>query len=362
MAGSAVAGNVSTGSSGAAVGFSMGGFGAAGGTSSFVTVTNSSSIQTLADDSIGIFAQSLGGGGGNGGFSVAGGITTGSAATTVDLSIGGFAGAGGNSGNVILTNSGSSIYTQGIGSTGLMAQSVAGGGGNGGFSVAGSVSAGTNVNFSLGGFGGTGGDAGTVTVNNSSSIMTSGTNSAGIFAQSLGGGGGAGGFSVAAGISTGTGAKAQVNVSIGGFWRRRRQTASTVTVTNSGSSIYTEGDYSRGILAQSLGGGGGDGGFSVAGGISNSPDVNLSIGGSGSSGGNGMEVDVDSSSNITTHGYDSQGIFAQSVGGGGGDGGFSIAGGITKSGTSVSVSIGGFGGGGGCGGMHAGQDGGDHRH
>ena len=121
----------------------------------------------------------------------------------------------------------------------------------------------------------------------------------------------------------------------------------TVTVTNSGSDIYTQGDYSRGILAQSLGGGGGDGGFSVAGGISNSPNVNLSVGGSGSSGGDGMEVDVDSSSNITTHGYDSQGIYAQSVGGGGGDGGFSIAGGITKSGTSVSVSIGGFGGGGG---------------
>ncbi|TGV77084.1 hypothetical protein EN801_037170, partial [Mesorhizobium sp. M00.F.Ca.ET.158.01.1.1] len=53
---------------------SLGGTGASAGTSEKVFVNNSGKIDTGGDLSNGIFAQSVGGSGGNGGFSVAGGL------------------------------------------------------------------------------------------------------------------------------------------------------------------------------------------------------------------------------------------------------------------------------------------------
>src|SRR5678815_2668669 len=97
-------------------------------------------------------------------------------------------------------------------SYGLFAQSVGGGGGNGGFAIAGAISDGPNANFALGGNGGTGANSDTVFVNSATSIATRGNDSHGIFAQSLGGGGGSGGFAVAAGIST----QGAVNAALGG--------------------------------------------------------------------------------------------------------------------------------------------------
>jgi len=341
--GFSVVGNGSGGDTGA-VGFSMGGSGTAAGSGGAVTVINSSIISTEGNDSFGILAQSLGGGGGSGGFSVTGGIAT--TGTTVDASVGGKAGGGGGAGNVILTDTGLIIMTQGDRSSALVAQSIGGGGGSGGFSVAGGISQSTSVNFSMGGKGGAGGSAGTVTLSASSTIITGGTNSHGILAQSVGGGGGNGGFSVAAGITTGTQAAASVNASVGGYGGVAGS-GSSVNVTSSGSSISTAGFHSYGILAQSVGGGGGDGGFSVAGGISQSPTVDFSLGGSAGAAGNGGIVNVDSSSNIITTGNNAYGIFAQSLGGGGGSGGFSVAGGISKGTTAITVSIGGSGGAGG---------------
>ena len=88
-------------------------------------------------------------------------------------------------------------------------------------------------------------------------------------------------------------------------------------------------DRSYGLLAQSVGGGGGDGGFSVAGGISTGPG-RLGLGGSGGVAGRGNAMWTVTSSAITTHGQDSHGLFVQSVGGGGGSGGFSVAGGLAS--------------------------------
>ncbi len=56
---------------------------------------------------------------------------------------------------------------------------------------------------------------------------------------------------------------------------------------------------------------------------------------------------VTSTSQITTRGNDSHGLFAQSVGGGGGSGGFSVAGSINVGGGSVGAALGGSGDGGG---------------
>ena len=92
-----------------------------------------------------------------------------------------------------------------------------------------------------------------------------------------------------------------------------------VSVTTSGGLIKTEGDQSAGILAQSIGGGGGTGGgsFSMQGSIGGTAGVNASaaIGGTGGGGGSAGSVTVNSGSSILT-GFLSYGIFAQSLGGG----------------------------------------------
>src|SRR5690606_38278339 len=87
--------------------------------------------------------------------------------------------------------------------------------------------------------------------------------------------------------------------------------------------LYTLGDDASGIFAQSLGGGGGDGGGAVAGGAF----LSLAMGGSGGPGGDGKQVLVTSHAEaaIVTAGRRAYGIHAQSLGGGGGSGGYAIS-------------------------------------
>ena len=80
-------------------------------------------------------------------------------------------------------------------------------------------------------------------------------------------------------------------------------------------------------------------------------DLSVSVGGVGGIGGTAGHGHVDNFGNITARGGSSRGIFAQSVGGSGGDGGFSFAG--TFAGQQAkegAVTVGGFGGDGGAGG------------
>ncbi|MGC4014163.1 MAG: autotransporter outer membrane beta-barrel domain-containing protein [Luteolibacter sp.] len=339
--GFSIAGGISTGP---AVSFSMGGNGAGGGAAGTVTVNSNANITTHGGDSHGILAQSVGGSGGSGGFSVAGSISTGSAG--ISASIGG-KGAGGGDGMKVTVGDTSAIsgliQTEGDNSYGVLAQSVGGGGGDGGFSIAGGLSSSAAINFSLGGSGGGAGEGGMVVLNSAASVKTLGTYSHGLFAQSLGGGGGSGGFSITGGASSSSGA---VGASIGGSGGGGGL-AKLVTLTSTGAAIITTKDHSDGIHAQSIGGGGGDGGFSIAGGISSKAAVNFSLGGSGGTAGAGGDVIVTSSTSISTSGNDSHGIFAQSVGGGGGSGGFSVTGSISTDGTAIGASLGGTGGAGG---------------
>ena len=321
----------------ASVNLAMGGNAKDGGNGGSVLVTNASIIVTSNSSSHAIFAQSVGGGGGSGGFSVAGSLSASSGA--VSASLGGTGGGGGSASNVVVKTTGVNIMTYGGRSYGVLAQSVGGGGGDSGFSVAGSISKSASVSLSLGGSGGPASTAGTVNVESSSAILTMGNDSHGLFAQSVGGGGGSGGFSVAGSISA---ESAAVGASIGGSGGSGGN-AGAVRVTSSGQ-IDTFGDHSDGILAQSIGGGGGDGAFSVAGGISKGPSLNFAIGGSGGNGGSGGAVSVTSASNVATRGKVSMGILAQSVGGGGGSGGFTISGSISKDSGGLSFSLGGAGG------------------
>ena len=88
-----------------------------------------------------------------------------------------------------------------------------------------------------------------------------------------------------------------------------------ITVTNSGS-ITTEDDLSFGIHAQSIGGGG-KGGATTAkpGAIST---FSIAIGGNGGASGSGGTVMVTNTGPLVTQGNDAIGIVAQSIGGGGG--------------------------------------------
>ncbi|MBN9361173.1 autotransporter outer membrane beta-barrel domain-containing protein [Devosia sp.] len=326
--------------------FAVGGRGGSGGGSDIVKVFNSGSIITHQAGAIGIFAQSVGGGGGNGGNAYSGGLT-------VSVAVGGNGGLGGNGGQVVINDTtdvnllqSATISTTGAGAHGIQAQSVGGGGGNGGLAVAVALDPTFAAGVAMGGKGDHGGAGNTVVVNEKGTITTTGVQAYGIFAQSVGGGGGNGGGAVAAAASGGY----SLSVSLGGSGGGGGS-ANSVTV-NALGSIETTGNLSHAILAQSVGGGGGSGGFSVAvtgGAMSGS----VSLGGDGSTAGNGSTVTVNTAgidaTNMTIHtgGDGAHGIFAQSVGGGGGNGGFAAS--AALGGGAVSVGLGGSGAGGGKG-------------
>jgi hypothetical protein len=305
----------------------IGGQGGPGGSGGNVTVINSGMMQISGEQSVGIFAQSVGGGGGNGGDAITLGVGQ---ASFFSLAIGGKGGGGGAGGTVAVANSGV-ISVTGVSATGILAQSVGGGGGNGGDASTSGQSPVVNIAVSLGGSGGGGGAGGAVTVDNSGSIAMSGTRARGIFAQSVGGGGGSGGDASATAVSSGA-ANVPVSlalaVSVGGS-AEAGGSGGTVTVNNLATgNITTAGDRAYGIQAQSIGGGGGSGGSATAsasssvsadGGIS--IPISVAVGGSGGLGGPGGTVIVANNGAISTGGPRAYGLFAQSVGGGGGDAG-----------------------------------------
>jgi hypothetical protein len=88
-----------------------------------------------------------------------------------------------------------------------------------------------------------------------------------------------------------------------------------VNVENTGS-ITTSGAGSIAIVAQSIGGGGGLGGTGAVG-----EDGEIGVGGRGGAAGNGGMVTVTQTGDIATSGVAAHGVLAQSIGGGGGYGG-----------------------------------------
>jgi hypothetical protein len=329
-----------------------GGVAAAGGT---VTLNISDLIKTSGERSNGVLAQSIGGGGGNGGNSTSSG-------PTFNLTIGG-SGSGGGSGGAINAFSGGTIQTDGDHSAGLVLQSIGGGGGNGGAAY-GTAKEGVipiiAVQVSLGGTaagGGGGGPIGLVsgeTTTNSGAISTSGADSAGILAQSIGGGGGTGGPS--GGDATASAGPTipglGIIISTGGSGGDG-EPGGSITIGNAGL-IATSGAGSRGIVAESIGGGGGDAGIDDATSAAafNQKSINITIrrGGTAGLGGSGGSIDQEANSGlIVTTGADSDAMLAQSVGGGGGTGG--AGDGTSVSGTiSATVLLGATGGNGGGGG------------
>ncbi|MDH2309832.1 autotransporter outer membrane beta-barrel domain-containing protein [Methylobacterium brachiatum] len=353
---------------------SLGGNGAEGGNGGAVSVENGGTIVTRGIGSHGILAQSIGGGGGQGGLSFAEATNK----TNLTATLGGTGGSGNTGGTVKILNTGS-VATLEDAAYGLYAQSIGGGGGNG---VAGSVTnssanKGLTLNLTVGGSGGTGANGRWVRVENRGSVTTSGAEAHAVVAQSIGGGGGS--FSVpsagtddektdTAAAENGTAASAkgasegksetgaakksggksdaqaladallsaldieriappekptQVSeksgsLTLGGSGRMAGD-GGIVTVVQSGT-IATSGFGAVGILAQSIGGGGGL--ASVAAGPGGHK-YTFGIGGAGGASGNGGPVTVSlaAGAQVSTTGDAAPALLLQSIGGGGGYGG-----------------------------------------
>ncbi|QTL03169.1 autotransporter outer membrane beta-barrel domain-containing protein [Aquabacter sp. L1I39] len=336
---------------------SIGASGGSGGAGGDVDIRNAGLLTTAGNMSYGIFSQSIGGGGGAGG----GGTTNGSNLYNIGVSVGGSGGAGGAGGAVLVANSGT-VLTQGGGSFGIMAQSIGGGGGVGGGAsntdAVASVSAAVNV----GGKTASPSNGGSVTVNNTGLISTAGQEAHGIVAQSIGGGGGAyfldrkspvsadllvtsqqaydallianellkdfglggiGTFSDATRSGTSLLPPFVAFVNIGGRTREGEEKSGTsggaggAVVVHQSGVIETSGLGAFGILAQSIGGGGGFGAHALP-----ASDLvrNTTLGGTAGTKGDGGSVLVELANNaaIRTSGAGATGVFAQSIGGGGG--------------------------------------------
>ena len=350
------------------VGYALGGQGGVAGIGFPVTVeiggqsgasVGSAAITTFGDYANGVLAHSVGGGGGNAGY---GSSTTeafgGTGTLTFIAGLGGAGGSGQTGGDVTATlHSGDTITTHGASALGIAAQSIGGGGGasQGGtinlggseaFGTGETVTPGFNGTVNWGGVGSGGGNGAQVTVNVDGTIRTFGGDSTGVLAHSVGGGGGLGGSAgaeasadnpisaltfqreiISAAVESNLPFSAGFNVTLGGTGGAAG-TGGTVVVNHNGT-IVTQGDWAQGIVAQSVGGGGGKGGTAVSSGINAVASLGVSIGGGGAGGDGGtVTVNLGSGSIISTGlassagntGYGAFGILAQSVGGGGGMG------------------------------------------
>ncbi|MCV2348290.1 autotransporter outer membrane beta-barrel domain-containing protein [Paucibacter sp. Y2R2-4] len=338
---------------GSSASLGVGGKGGSGQAAGAVAVHNPGGlINTSGEGSQGLVAQSIGGGGGNGGSAITLAV---SGRYAGSLAVGGNGATGGTGGNVTLVNEDSSsnptygrgaITTQGSGASALVAQSIGGGGGHGGYSVALSGAEFVAGTVSVGGSGGSGNHAGTVNVTNKGALTTQGGGAPVLLAQSIGGGGGSGGHAIA-GTVAGMGS---ISIGMGGSGGSGA-VASSVQVNSTGAiaAQSSQVGHAPGILAQSIGGGGGQGGFSAAGALSFQGSVALAVGGGGGNAGSAGTVSIDHGASLLTRGAFSPGIQGQSLGGNGGNGGHTLAGALAG-GLSLAANLGGGGGKGGTGG------------
>jgi hypothetical protein len=271
-----------------------------------ITHAQQGSIRTSGTASHGSVMQSVGGGGGLLSFIVgeagepqqvaasqkledAGAPVHARAATPVlpaqsaplALALGATGGSAQHGGNVQLALEGD-VITGGAHSVGLLFQSIGGGGG-----LANVVGA-SSLEVVLGGAGGAAGNGGALDVANTGNLFTAGEGAHGVLLQSIGGGGGAVLSDVEASVVASAG-----NSGDGGAIR-----------FSQAGDIRTEGARSWGLIAQSIGGGGGfvDGVFAG------------SAGGTGAGG----TIDLTLDGNVFTLGEGSTALFAQSTGTSGG--------------------------------------------
>jgi hypothetical protein len=304
----------------------QGGDGGTGGVGGVVTVDNDGGLTTIGDGAVGIFAQSLGGGGGAGGMAVHGAFSV----VSLSSNLGGNGDHGGTAAAVTVSNS-AKVDTSGHQATGIFAQSLGGSGGKAGTLANGTGTGGEfsgSLTLSVGGAGGDGGKASDVEVDQlaGGAISTKGHNANGITVQSIGGDGGSGGDVYSGSMAASQSGSLNVNVSVGGAGGKAGK-AGKATVKNSGS-IDTSGAYAEAIFAQSVGGHGGEAGSSYAitadASLGGSIESTITVGGAGGDGAVASDVQVTNGGTLSTIGGNAAGIYAQSIGGNGGAGGYGL--------------------------------------
>ncbi len=340
--------------------------GGTGGTGAFADtagIVNNGEITTSRGGATALRAQSIGGGGGRGGSAASINLRLPSRTPSgtsvnanISMQVGGDGGNGNDGGDASVVNN-ARITTEGNSAKGVIAHSVGGGGGDGGpassfaISFAGACtlarvvgafncSSATNPSQTtqirptltavIGGDGAGGGDAGTASVQNEGDISTRGSASHAIVAHSHGGGGGNGADGDLGLVGWTTNQTAEeiarlgttfttlpsltnISISVGGSAGAAGD-GGEVNVRSLGLA-KTSGAHAFGVHAQSVGGGGGNAGAGISGLWSVA-----TVGGRGSGGGDGGSVTV-APPFIETEGEGSVGVFAQSVGGGGGTAG-----------------------------------------
>jgi hypothetical protein len=161
----------------------VGGSGGAAGNAGNVTLNNSGKVTTYANESPALLGSSIGGGGGDAGYVLAG---TGvldepdQIGLGASVAIGRSGGGGGKGGIVNVTNTSATLQTSGADSDAIHARSEGGGGGDAGAVLAFTATTlqdGIGVNVAVGGSGGSGSSASDVTVENSGKLITAGKNS-----------------------------------------------------------------------------------------------------------------------------------------------------------------------------------------
>lgn len=233
----------------------IGSLGGRGGIAGSANVENTGFIATNGFRSIAITAQSIGGHGGSGGISMGTGVTADLIASST-ISLGGSGGDGGVGSTASIWNDGN-ISTIGAFSAGLLAQSIGGDGGIGGVGVGESASA-IAPSQTLGGNGGAGSFAGTASIYSTGSVTTSGDNSVGILAQSIGGSGGVSGHTKSGVSSDRAGVMQLTSGDTGGSGATAYQVVANIT-----GPVATYGAQSTGIALESIGGGGGRAGSTL---------------------------------------------------------------------------------------------------
>ncbi|WP_202313351.1 autotransporter outer membrane beta-barrel domain-containing protein [Mesorhizobium sp. L-8-10] len=334
-------------SGGVIVASAVGGSGGKGGDGGAVNINRAdigpSDIMTIGDSSHAILAQSVGGGGGQANYAAVGTLG-GEDIPAISFAVGGAGGAGGTGGAITVFTNGS-ITTEGDDSGAVVAQSVGGGGGGAAYALAGSVAGLINLSYSTGGNGGTGGSGGNSEVTNASAIRTFGDRSAGLTTQSIGGGGGLAGLDLSMADITNGAVSVGLNIGADGSGG-----SGLTAFAETMADVHTSGDNSVGIIAQSIGGGGGV--TTVAAPTSNTT-VAITVGGQNGTSGNGgnTTAQIDDAATVTTDGLNAIGVIAQSIGAGGGfaiggagiPGTVSVGGGGGSSGNGSTVTVNAYG-------------------
>jgi hypothetical protein len=317
-------GTVETDTFAASSNITLGGTGGKGGTGGSVTIDNyanalsdhSGGIYTVGPFSVGLLAHSIGGDGGIGGIGLGWSLSV----LSPSMTLGGTGGGGATGGSATISSTGT-VETYGLFSAGIVAQSIGGNGGMAGATIAkGSASRSGTTAITQGNSGGSGANAGSVTIDNSGVVTTSGALSAGVVGESIGGGGGRSGVAMNLDIlSTTLNNQTSQSVAYLGSSGGGGGNGGSVNITQTGS-ISTQGYQSEALYAGSVGGGGGTAGSFDANLTYGSKNINLTIGGQQGSSGNAGSVTVTNNGDISTAGPYSHGIYAQAVGGGGGNG------------------------------------------